>query len=422
MSDNPNPNREATASIRGYLYQFDASIFALLKAQPDEEFTIEGIEDFDHFSTDQTVLHSQIKYYSSKGLTNATIRDTILPMLESFLAMDAAPRSTKKFKIYGHFKGECVGELRLDLDRLKGLLVRRSKKLNGEGKPILDGEGKQVWVTTDLKQELGASDSDLKDFCSRLEIQISEEFEKHRLIIIDALREKFGVTRKEAELSLYPTALAKLSDLAIGQNAKSRTTTSKAFIQSVKISPVVYSAWALREEGENTYCKKIRAQHFSQLNIDNSDRFFIFRLPATDSTSDVFDLINHVIAKWSSHRIKSKPNKERFAPFFYIPEMTTEELVIIKQNLISNGHEINDGFAFNGAKFNASKLVSGQSKSYPVSARFVSNEAEFAAALGAARQKKVIVQVHAGEFEPVDCVATQVAIQVSNAAMAKKIL
>jgi hypothetical protein len=104
--------------IRGYIYQFDASIFALLNANPNEKFTIEGIEDFDHFSSDQMVLHSQIKYYSSKGLTNATIRDTLLPMLENFLTLDPERRSKKKFKIYGHFKGESVGELKLDLERL----------------------------------------------------------------------------------------------------------------------------------------------------------------------------------------------------------------------------------------------------------------------------------------------------------------
>jgi hypothetical protein len=41
------PSREATASIRGYLYQFDATIKAILSLKDDQALTVEDIEDFD---------------------------------------------------------------------------------------------------------------------------------------------------------------------------------------------------------------------------------------------------------------------------------------------------------------------------------------------------------------------------------------
>lgn len=37
--------RAATATIRGYIYQFDASILAVLGATSDETVTVEGVED-----------------------------------------------------------------------------------------------------------------------------------------------------------------------------------------------------------------------------------------------------------------------------------------------------------------------------------------------------------------------------------------
>ncbi|WP_437628639.1 hypothetical protein QGN06_23290 [Achromobacter xylosoxidans] len=39
--------REATASIRGYFYQIDATLLEILKADLDDDVVIEGIEDFD---------------------------------------------------------------------------------------------------------------------------------------------------------------------------------------------------------------------------------------------------------------------------------------------------------------------------------------------------------------------------------------
>src|SRR5688572_13016267 len=76
--------REATATIRGYIYQFDASILAVLGATGGDTVTVEGVEDFDVLSADADT-HGQVKYYEAQKLTDATVRDAVLPMLEGFL-------------------------------------------------------------------------------------------------------------------------------------------------------------------------------------------------------------------------------------------------------------------------------------------------------------------------------------------------
>ena len=40
-------DREATATIRGYSYQFDATILHILSLRGNETLVVEGIEDFD---------------------------------------------------------------------------------------------------------------------------------------------------------------------------------------------------------------------------------------------------------------------------------------------------------------------------------------------------------------------------------------
>ena len=54
--------RDAVDTIKGYYYQFNYSIQCILNGNDDDEFTVEGIEDVDAASGDET-LAIQCKYY-----------------------------------------------------------------------------------------------------------------------------------------------------------------------------------------------------------------------------------------------------------------------------------------------------------------------------------------------------------------------
>jgi hypothetical protein len=104
-----NVNRDASATIQGFLYQFDATILSILELQEDDSLTIEGIEDFDVFSKDMSELF-QCKYYEATRLTRSTIRDAIMPMLKGFLLLDGKERTIRRFHLYGHFKDSAPEE------------------------------------------------------------------------------------------------------------------------------------------------------------------------------------------------------------------------------------------------------------------------------------------------------------------------
>ena len=149
MSDT---NREASATIRGYNYQFDSTILAILSLDESDSLTIEGLEDFDLERTDISELY-QCKYYSAEKLTGSVIRDAILPMLIGFHQNDKQKGLTRQYYLYGYFKDAIKGERNLTIANLKDVLKRREKHK--------DCNGDNAYVSINIQEELGISDQDL---------------------------------------------------------------------------------------------------------------------------------------------------------------------------------------------------------------------------------------------------------------------
>ena len=105
----PTHSRDATATIRGYMYQFDATILAILRLVGNKPLDVESIEDFDIGGDDPTDLF-QCKYYAAQRFTPAQLRDAILPMLKGFLGLNAKARKKRSFHLYGYYKDSTPGE------------------------------------------------------------------------------------------------------------------------------------------------------------------------------------------------------------------------------------------------------------------------------------------------------------------------
>ncbi|NBB62042.1 hypothetical protein GVN18_22480 [Pseudomonas sp. ODNR1LW] len=413
-TDGAEAQREATATIRGYSYQFDASILAVLEANADENVTVEGVEDFD-ISTATTDTHGQVKYYEAQKLTDAKLRDAVLPMLKGFLSYPPDKRGRKRYVLYGYFK-ETPTYPPIDLAVLKRILVQRCfLKEAGDNT-------KKKKVETNLQIDLGASDSDLTDFATRFEIRITERIEEHRARVVAKLSEAQGVTKIEAEGYSYPSAFTAMAELSMKRSREARTITRKVFLKAIKPDVAIYSAWMLREESETAFCRRMRERHFSALNIESKDRFFILTLADGDGVDDVWQLTQHIIDRWSSHKMSRKPLKERYAPFFFFPRLGAQDLAELKGRLVSAGHTITDGHAYNQAPFSIQHLMLPQTQDRPVSARFVATADQLLEALAAANLRKFVVQLHTGDAHSVDPSIPQIAIPITSASMARKIL
>ncbi len=244
----------------------------------------------------------------------------------------------------------------------------------------------------------------------------------HRARVIEALRAALGVAEDEAKLYSYPSAFSAMASLSSASSKAARTTTRKNFLQQIQPNVAVYSAWALRRESEAAYCKLIREAHFARLNVENHDRFFIIDLPDTETLDMLITLVRHIIGGWSSHRSKSKPSKERYAPFFFFPRLGPADLVKLKSQLIAESYRITDGYAFLGAPFTTQQLLVAQTALEPIAARIVGDGAQLAAALDASVRRRLVVQLHAGKPQEIDAKFRQISVPVRSATMAMKIV
>lgn len=78
-------NRSATATIKGYFYQFDQTIVRLLEATKHGSITVEGVEDID-LDDGEVSAFVQCKYYEGTEYNHSVIKEAVVHMLRHFHA------------------------------------------------------------------------------------------------------------------------------------------------------------------------------------------------------------------------------------------------------------------------------------------------------------------------------------------------
>ena len=407
-----NVNRDASATIQGFLYQFDATILSILELEEADSLTVEGIEDFDVFYNDITSLF-QCKYYEATRLTPATIRDAILPMIRGFLRLDSKARAGRRFHLYGYFKDSTPEERTLSMDELKRLLIRRERG-NRTGTP----HSKVI----DVQKELGATDQDILEFSAQLTIHITEEYCVHKQKVVEALKECCKATLQEAEGFLYPSARTIVSGIAAKKDPTVRQLSKAAFISLITPSHALYNAWSLRELGEGSYCSSLRAYYFSQRNIDTAHRIFVIdaTLPATDA--ELLSVCHELRRKWSSHRTRRKPEAERYAPFVFFKELSADRFVALKRMLHEEDVRFVDGYAFLGSTFNSDELCIQQTFSNQLSLRIITSAEDFACTVATIKRRRIIYDFFRDTPINITGNCTQISIPVTSVRMIESII
>ena len=405
-------NRDACATIQGYLYQFDATILSILDLQDNDSVTIEGIEDFDVFKKNMSELF-QCKYYEATRLTRSTIRDAILPMIKGFLRLNSKERAKRQFHLYGYFKDSVPEEKTLSGDEIKKSLIRKERTTRS-GTSHLDA--------IDVQEEIGATDQDILEFSTQLTIHITEEYSGHRRKVIEALKKSCKTTLHEAEGFLYPSARTIVSSIATAKDPAARQLTKADFISSVIPSRALYNAWSLRELGEKTYCSSLRTEHFSQRNIDAAHRIFVVDSDLATTDAELISVCHALKRKWSSHRSRRKPDAERYAPFVFFRELPADRLVALKTLLHEEDVRFVDGYAFLGSTFSVEQLCGQQTYSNQLSLRIITSAEDFASTVATIKGMRLIYDFFGDK--PTNCSGncTQISIPVTSVRMIENII
>ncbi|MCB2184727.1 MAG: hypothetical protein KQH63_22100 [Desulfobulbaceae bacterium] len=401
-------NREASATIRGYIYQFDATIKKILASGDADLCTVEDVEDFDIHSPDLS-SYFQCKYYAAQKLTASVLRDAILPMVENYVALSLSERGNKRYFLYGHFKESSYESTGITLDTIKNILVRREK--------FQEESGEISYQSINLQDEIGATDGDLEGFALQFTLELCSEYEVHKNTVIGDLASNLNVSQFEAENYIYPSALTLISTLACKESVESRTITKGLFLQKVRPNQALYSLWALREKSQRAYCREMRSRYFSKVNIEPEARFFVLDLPGSTSEAEILQILRLIRRKWSSHMVKRKPDRDRYAPYVFLCKTNPEQLTNIKRILLEEGCVFRDGYPFQHSNFSVSSISQQQTYQNKISMRFINSKDDLFCCFNALNQPKSIYQFFIDTPLSIEEEITQVCIPISSPSM-----
>lgn len=254
-------DRTAVDTITGYFYQFNYYTLKLLRLEnPDDTVYIEAIEDVDICSQDK-ITAVQCKYYAKTEYNHSVVAPAIRLMLLHFKE-NPSTRNTLTYKLYGHFKSgqKKLSDSNISIDFLKTKYLTYKK-----------GDTKHKYHI-----DLGLSDEELQLFVNHLYIDVNtSEFYAQEREIIKTLNILFHCSLFEAEYYYYNNTLRVIKRLATAQDIARRSISKRDFLLAINQKQPLFGSWYIEYCGLTEYCKAVKQEYFSQVNISPYARFFL---------------------------------------------------------------------------------------------------------------------------------------------------
>lgn len=405
--------REATASIRGYFYQLDATLLEVLSDTEDKVFKIEGIEDIDSYS-EATIEYSQVKYYEGQSLTPSVLREPLFKLFHHYLGLQPAERASRRYKLYGHFKDVKVDVAPLSAEGFKQTMAY-------EERPKEDG--KTVRIKKSMLDGLGADDDLIRGFCDVFKFQESEQFDAQKAKVIAHVRKVTSGGALEAEGLHYPRMMKIVSDLAVEKDHAKRVLTKTTLIESFKQSRVIFDRWLLREKGEDAYARDIRRLHFTSLNAAGVIRVFAIGVDVAEDPDALAEIMMIIARKWSSSKTKRIPDKDRYAPYLLFRGASVATIEAAKRCAFAQGLIFVDGYPFKGADFDLASIRTDQTETTPIALRVLETVDHLQEILGSrSRKQHVVYDFFVETPMELDANVRTISIPIANLGMIPKII
>lgn len=382
-------DRSATATIKGYFYQFDHAIVRLLEASMHANVTIEGVEDIDIDDGNNSAF-VQCKYYEGTEYNHSVIKDAVILMLRHFHAAGCPGGQVVKYRLYGHYRdGQHKLVLPLTDDFLKTNFLTY----------------KQGGVEHKVHKELEITGSQLTAFRSLLEIDVNAlSYDVQQTKLLGLLESEIPECGEvDAKDFYYPSAINVIQGLAIQADAAKRKITKEMFLQEVDRKEPIFSAWLQKKFGADYYARLIRRKyfHFGKTKIPKASRFFVIDMAGEYDVNKATPMLIRM-AEFFSHKEHARtPPEDRFCPYVLLRGLTSAELVDLKKSLWGQV-VFSDGYPFLGAEFSPEVLAAAPTKEQLWRIKFVPNDDQLALTMNAAAGS--IVEVY--DFykaTPIDC-------------------
>lgn len=388
-------SRSATATIKGYYYQFDYFILKLLNCQSDSDTVcIEGIEDVDvNTATETTAI--QCKYYSGSEYNHSIIAEPLKFMLDHFLD---ETKPTIKYKLYGHYKsGQDKLPSSLTVDFFKSIFLKLK-----------------------VFSEVGYDDKDIEDFLSVLEIDINaKDYDKQIACIIEGLMTLFNCNRFEAEYYFYNNSLRLIKELSVDSDQNRRTISKRDFLDQINKKETLFSEWFLALKDVNTYCSTIKTEHFTFTNLSPYERFFLIECDAQINNADIKTLLILIGNKYSK---LSQREINTFCPYVYIHNLDRARLLNVLNALHEDNYTFIDGYEYRDASFSVKSISKQATYNNNIKLKIIYDLGSLNAILRQSSKTREIYQFHVNEAYYDNNNHKHVKVPISETNKIKKIL
>jgi hypothetical protein len=343
----------ATATIAGYIYQFDYTIKCLLELPNDNDSVdIENIEDVDiHSCAEDTAV--QCKYYAGTEYNHSIIAKPIRLMLNHYLKVKNKTAQAINYKLYGFYQsGQDKLTTPITVEFLKAHFLTYTENK----------------IEQKHHENLELEDNDLYNFLSRLTININAEQDATQFQnIISRLKQLFNCDDFEAEHYYYNNALKIVSHTAKQSKITQRRITKKEFLSNINNKELLFNKWFIYFKGEQKYFSELRKKYFSPINVN--DRFFLLELENDFSKSDLKEVILEISKKWTKI---SKRESNPFSPYIYLHNINEKDLIELKTVLSKeNKFKLIDGYDFKGANFSVESITQQPNLNNPIRLKLI---------------------------------------------------
>lgn len=363
--------RSATATIKGYFYQFDQTIVRLLEATKYGSITVEGVEDVDLDDGDESAF-VQCKYYEGTEYSNSVIKEAVIHMLRHFHAAGCPNDQVFRYRLYGHYRG---GQHKLIL-------------------PLTDEFLKENFLTYTrntkvhkVHEELVIADVQLSAFRALLDIDVNA------LSYDDQQAKVFGLLESEvsecsigdAQSFFYPVAINVIQGLAVEADEAKRKITKDQFLKAINRKEVVFSAWLQEHLGREYFARMVRRRYFyfGKTKMPKAARFFVVDMADEYEVDKASRMVVQIGQFFSHKELQRTPAADRFCPYVLLRGMTTEQLIELKASLWEQGVAFNDGYPFQGAEFSPAMLAADPTKEKLWTIKFIPGEQQLAPTIAA---------------------------------------
>ena len=376
-------NRSATATIKGYFYQFDQTIVRLLESSKHASVTVEGIEDID-LDDGKDSAYVQCKYYEGTDYNHSVIKEAVIHMLRHFHAAGCPSGQIFKYRLYGHYK---LGQHKLVQNLPLKDAFLKAHFLTYE-KDETDNKGTKSKVEHKVHDELGITSSQLAAFRSLLDIDVNGlSYDDQRTKLLELLKSEIpGCSDIDADVFYYPSAINVIQGLAIQADKAKRKITKERFLREVDRKDVVFSAWLKEMFGAEYYARSIRRKyfHYGKTKIPKASRFFVIDMSGAYDVNQTTQMLVRMAELFSHKELVRTPDTDRFCPYVLLRGLTLGELIELKTRLFNQGVAFNDGYPFQGAQFSPTALVMDPTKEQLWRLKFVPSEDQLAPTITAA--------------------------------------